>query len=66
MINRILIGIIIAGLAIGGLEAFREPIYTISIQTTMKFDIVSLITAFVVGFISAAVGFGKKEESNEQ
>lgn len=66
MTNRILIGIIIAGLVVGGLEAFREPIYTISIQTTMQFDIVSVITAYAVGFCSAAFGFGKKEESNEQ
>lgn len=66
MINRILIGIIIAGFAIGGLQILREPIYTISIQTTLQFDIVSLIAAFLVGFISAAVGLDKKEEPNVQ
>lgn len=65
MTNRILIGIIIAGLVVGGLEAFREPIYTFSFQTTLQFDIVSVITAYVVGFCSAAFGFGKTEESNE-
>ena len=66
MTNRILIGIIVAGLIIGGLEAFREPIYTISFQTTMQFDIVSVITAYIVGFLSAVFGFGSKDDTNAQ
>ena len=66
MTNRILIGVIIAGLVVGGLEAFREPIYTISFQTTMQFDIVSVMTAFVVGFVSAVFGFGSKDDTNAQ
>jgi ABC-type uncharacterized transport system permease subunit len=67
MTNRIILGIIAAAIVVGGLEAFREPIYTISFETTLRFDIVSVFTAYVMGFVSAVLGFGrKKEESNEQ
>lgn len=66
MTNRILLGIIFAAIVIGGLEAFREPIYTISFQTTMQFDIVSVIASYILGFISAVFGFGNKDDTNAQ
>lgn len=65
MTNRIIIGVILAGLAIGGLETFREPIYTISFQTTMQFDIVSVVTAYIVGFVSAVFGFRGNDDSKD-
>lgn len=66
MTNRIILGIIAAAIVVGGLEAFREPIYTISFETTLRFDIVSVFTAYVMGFVSAVLAFPKKDDANGQ
>lgn len=64
--TRMLLIIFISMAAIGIDVGFREPIYNFSysIQTSMKFDIVTVCLAYIVGFLMAWLGWSPS--SNDQ
>jgi len=64
--TRMLLIIFISVAAIAIDVGFREPIFdfSYSIQTTLKFDIVTVGLAYVVGFLMAWLG--RSSPSNDQ
>lgn len=67
--DKILI-LTISALVVVGIDVlFRQPIFDINIQTTMKFDIFTVLLAYVMGFVVCLLGkeadATKKEEKGE-
>lgn len=61
--TRMLLIIIISMTAIGIDVGLREPIFNFSFQTTMKFDLITVCLAYIVGFLMAWLGWSP---SNDQ
>jgi len=61
--DRIFLVTIAAMIAIGFDVGFRNPIFDINIQTTMKFDIFTVGFAYILGFVMCWISMTKKDET---
>jgi hypothetical protein len=65
--DKVFITTIIALVVISANVFFREPIFNFNIQTTLQFDIFTVVFAYILGFLMATLSQKKenKADSNE-
>lgn len=62
--DKVFVTTIIALIAISANVFFREPVFSFNIQTTLQFDIFTVVFAYVLGFLMAVLSQKKDDKAN--
>jgi len=62
--DKVFVTTIIALIAVSANVFFREPIFNFNIQTTLQFDIFTVVFAYVLGFLMATLSRKKEDKVN--